>query len=262
MAMELDFDGEIVVVTGAATGLGLAIARAFGAAGARIALNDLSAERVEAACGTLTEEGIACRGYAADVRAATAVAAFVDAVDADLGPPGIVVANAGIYPNTPFLEMTEAEWDRVIDTNLKGVFLVCQAAAQAMVRAGRGGRIVVTGSTAANRAIWGWAHYCAAKAGVVMLARAMALELGSHGIRVNAILPGYIDVEEGGQHLSAAYREGARAAAALGRPGSAQDVARAVLLLASPLAEYVSGATLVVDGGASAGPIGLRPVES
>jgi NAD(P)-dependent dehydrogenase (short-subunit alcohol dehydrogenase family) len=119
----------------------------------------------------------------------------------------------------------------------------------------------VVSSTAAERAFWGWSHYCASKAASAMLARAMALELGGHGIRVNAVLPGYVDVDEGGRHLSPAYREAARAAAPLGRSGSPDDVARAVLLLASPLAGYVSGASLVVDGGASAGPVGLRAVE-
>ena len=226
--MQLDFSGEIALVTGGATGLGFAIARAFGLGGAAIALNDLTEDRVEAACEQLRQELIDCRGYVADVRDAGAVSAFVTTIEEELGAPSVVVANAGLYPNTPFLEMSEAEWDRVIDTNLKGVFLTCQAAARSMVRAGKAGRIIVVSSTAAQRAVWGWSHYCASKAAAVMLTRAMALELGVHGIRVNAVLPGYIDVEEGGQHLSPAYREGARGAAPLGRAGTVDDVARAV----------------------------------
>jgi NAD(P)-dependent dehydrogenase (short-subunit alcohol dehydrogenase family) len=225
-------------------------------------VNDMTVERVEVACKPLRQQGGLCRGYPADVRDSAAVSACITAVEAELGTPSIVVANAGLYPNTPFLEMSEAEWDRVIDTNLKGVFLICQTAAQAMVRAGSGGRMIVVSSTAAQRVTWGWSHYCASKAGASVLTRAMALELGVHGIRVNAVLPGYIDVEEGGQHLSAAYREEAREAAPLGRAGTVDDVARAVLLLASPLADYVSGASLVVDGGASTGPVGLRVVDS
>jgi NAD(P)-dependent dehydrogenase (short-subunit alcohol dehydrogenase family) len=259
--MQLDFSGEIVLVTGGASGLGFAIARAFGLCGATVALNDLTEDRVQAAAGRLRQEAIACRGYMTDVRDAGAVAALVTAIEDELGAPDVVVANAGLYPNTPFLEMTEAEWDRVIDTNLKGVFLICQAAARSMVRAGKAGRIVVISSTAAQRAIWGWAHYCASKAAAVMLTRAMALELGMHGIRVNAVLPGYIDVADGGRHLSLAYREGARAAASLGRPGTPDDVARGVLMLASPLAEYINGAAVVIDGGASAGPVSLRVVD-
>ena len=123
-------------------------------------------------------------------------------IEDELEAPSVVVANAGLYPNTPFLDLSEAEWDRVIATNLKGVFLSCQAAARSMVRAGNAGRIIVVSSTAAQRAIWGWSHYCASKAAAVMLTRAMALELGVHGIRVNAVLPGYIDVADGGRHLS------------------------------------------------------------
>jgi NAD(P)-dependent dehydrogenase (short-subunit alcohol dehydrogenase family) len=262
MTSHLDYRGEIVLVTGGATGLGFAIARAFAGAGTAIAVNDLEPSRVEAACETLRQLSVPCLGCAADVRDSAAVGACLAEVERKLGTPSIVVANAGLYPNSPFLEMPESEWDRVIDTNLKGVFLTCQAAARAMVRAGKGGRIIVISSTAAERAIRGWSHYCASKAAVKMLTRAMALELGVYDIRVNAVLPGYIDVAEGGRHLSPAYRAAARGTTALGRAGTPDDVARAVLLLASPLADFVSGAALVVDGGASAGPIGLRPVDS
>ena len=262
MSVHLDYNGEIVLISGGATGLGFAIARAFGLGGATIALNDLAEDRVAAACERLRGESIACGGYVADVRNAGVVSTLITDVEHELGVPSIVIANAGLYPNTPFLDMSEEEWDRVIDTNLKGVFLLCQAAARSMVRAGVGGRIIVISSTAAQRAVWGWSHYSASKAAAVMLTRAMALELGGHNIRVNAVLPGYIDVEDGGRHLSPTYREGARAAAPLGRPGSPDDVARGVLLLASPLADYISGAAVVIDGGASAGPAGLRVVDS
>ena len=151
MSIQLDFSGELVVVTGGATGLGFATARAFGLCGATIALNDLTEDRVEAACERLRQESIACRGYMADVRDAEAVSALVTTFEEELGAPSVVVANAGLYPNTPFLEMSEAEWDRVIDTNLKGVFLICQAAARSMVWAGKAGRIIVISSTAATR---------------------------------------------------------------------------------------------------------------
>jgi len=261
VSIQLDFSGEIALVTGGATGLGFAIAQALGLCGATIGLNDLTEDRAEVACERLRQESIACRGYVADVRDTGAVSTLVDTLENELGTPSVVVANAGLYPNTPFLELSEAEWDQVIDTNLKGVFLICQAAARSMVRAGKAGRIIVVSSTAAQRAVWGWSHYCTSKAATVMLTRAMALELGPHGIRVNAVLPGYIDVADGGRHLSLAYREGARGAASLGRPGTTEDVARGVLMLASPLAEYINGAAVVIDGGASAGPIDLRVVD-
>jgi 3-oxoacyl-[acyl-carrier protein] reductase len=259
MKTAIGFENRVVVVTGAGTGLGYAIASAFGLAGAKVAVNDLTADRVERACASLTTAGIECRGYPADVRDASAVAAFIDAICDDLGAPEIVVANAGLYPNSSFLELSEAEWDRVIDTNVKGVFLVCQAAARAMVNARRAGQFIIISSGAANRATWGWSHYCASKAAVVMLSRAMALELGEHGIRVNSLLPGYIDVDEGNADLAESYREMARAAAPLGRAGTPADVADAVLMLASPQAGFISGAAVTVDGGASAGPVHLRP---
>ncbi len=260
MSTAFGFAGQTVLVTGAATGLGYAIAEAFGRAGARIGLNDLTSDRVERACAGLDAQGIVCQGVPADVRDASAVRRMVAEVAEALDVPDILVANAGVYPNTPFLDIAEEEWDQVLDINVKGVFLTCQTAARLMVKRGQGGRILTLSSGAANAASWGWAHYCASKAALVMLTKAMALELGEHGIRVNSVLPGYIDVEEGGRHLDEAYKSAARAAIPLGRPGQSADVANTILMLASPLADYVTGTTLVVDGGSSAGRLGVRPV--
>jgi 3-oxoacyl-[acyl-carrier protein] reductase len=260
MAVEIGFEGQVVLVTGGATGLGYAIATVFGEAGARVALNDVNAERADTACERLSRAGIDCRPFPADVRDAGAVSRMVAAVEDELGPIDVAVANAGVYPASSILDMSEEEWDRVIDTNLKGVFLTCQSAARSMIRHGRAGCIVTLASGAANHAIWGWAHYCASKAGVVLLTKTLALELAEHGIRANAVLPGFIDVEEGGAHLSTEYKERARSAIPL-RHGSPEDIANAVLLLASPLAGFVTGTTLVVDGGSSSGRVGLRPVE-
>jgi NAD(P)-dependent dehydrogenase (short-subunit alcohol dehydrogenase family) len=259
MSVQFSLAGEVALVTGGATGLGRAIASAFGRAGATIALHDLTPERADAACAALRAGGISCHPYAADVRDGAAVAAAVAAIERDHGHLDLAVANAGIYPNTPFLDLAEEEWRRVIHTNLTGTFNTCQAAARAMVRGGRGGRIIALSSGAANSAIWGWSHYCASKAGVVLLTRGMALELAPHNIRVNSILPGYIDVPEGGAHLAPAYKDRARSTVPLGRPGTPDDIADAALLLASPLSSYITGTTLVVDGGTSAGRVGLRP---
>jgi NAD(P)-dependent dehydrogenase (short-subunit alcohol dehydrogenase family) len=260
--MTIDLTGQTAFITGGATGLGFAIAAELGKAGARIALNDLSPERFDGACARLAEEGVECAGFAADVRDRSAVEAMVRGIEEQWGAPDIVIANAGIYPNTPFLEMPEEEWDRVFDINVKGTFLTCQAAARSMVAARiESGRIVVISSGAANAAIRGWSHYCASKAAVAMLARAMALELAEHGIRVNAVLPGYIDVDEGGTHLDEAYKSAARSAIPIGRPGTPEDIARAVLLLVSPLANYITGTSLVVDGGSSTGRANLRPIN-
>jgi NAD(P)-dependent dehydrogenase (short-subunit alcohol dehydrogenase family) len=260
MSVQFSFAGQVTVITGGATGLGLATATAFGRAGATIALHDRTPDRAEAACTSLRTQNIACHPYPADVRDGAAIAAMVASIEHDLGRLDIAIANAGIYPNTPFLDLDEVEWRRVIDTNLTGTFLTCQAAARAMVRGGRGGCIITLSSGAANSAIWGWSHYCASKAGVVLLTKAMSLELASHNIRVNTILPGYIDVPEGGAHLATEYKDRARGTIPLGRPGTPDDIANAALLLASPLSDYLTGTTLVVDGGSSAGRIGLRPV--
>lgn len=260
MGIELGFEDQVVLVTGGGTGLGLAIANAFGRAGAQVAIADISPDNLRAACEQLTASRIRCEGAVLDVRSAASTQQMFDQIEDRLGPPSIVVANAGIYPNTAFLDLTEEEWDRVLDTNLKGVFLTCQAAARAMVRVGRGNIITISSGSAVNAA-HGWAHYCASKAGVVMLTKSMAVELGSHNIRVNAILPGYVDVEEGGQHLSLEYKKAARAAPPRGRPSQPDDIANAAVLLASPLADFITGTTLVVDGGGSAGRSSLRPTE-
>jgi 3-oxoacyl-[acyl-carrier protein] reductase len=259
MPVTFGLDDRVTLVTGGATGLGLAISRALGRAGARVALNDRDGGRTGEATEALRGEGIDCRAYPADVRDAAAVRQIVAAVERDFGRLDIVVANAGVYPNTPFLEITEQQWDGVLDTNLKGLFFTCQAGAEAIIRSGRGGQIIALSSGAANHAIWGWSHYCASKAGVVALVRSMALELAPHDIRVNAILPGYIDVPEGGSHLAETYKQAARSAIPRGRPGTPDDIANAALMLVSPLADFVTGTTLVVDGGSGAGRISLRP---
>jgi len=260
--VEIRFDGQVVLVTGAATGLGAAVAESFGEAGGQIALNDLDAERVGPAVERLSAKGVACRGFPADVRDGSAVERMLNAIVEEMGVPAIVVSNAGLYPNSPFLELSGEEWDAVIDTNLKGTFLVCQAAARAMVKSGNPGAIVTISSGAAVNAIYGWSHYSASKAGVAALTKGMAIELAPHAIRVNSILPGYIDVEEGGRHLSSEYKAAARGGIPLGRRGEPADIAGAALMLASPLAGFVTGALLPVDGGSSAGRATLRPARA
>jgi NAD(P)-dependent dehydrogenase (short-subunit alcohol dehydrogenase family) len=259
MSIQFGFDGSVVLVTGGATGLGRATAEAFGRAGARIALNDVTDERANAACADLKAEGIDCLPFAADVRDGAAVRAMASAITEAFGGIDICVANAGIYPNTPFLEISDEEWDQVIDTNLNGVFHTAQAAARVMVQQGTRGQIITLSSGAAINGLWGWSHYSASKAAIVLLTKTIAIELAPHGIRVNSVLPGYIDVPEGGAHLTEQYKDAARSAIPRGRPGAPADIANGIVLLASPLADFITGTTLAIDGGSTAGKVSLRP---
>ncbi len=241
--------------------MGTAVALAD--AGCTVAAVDRSDEGARQACTRVGEAVVdresLCRPYLCDVSDAAAVERVVEQIASDLGGVSVLVANAGVYPNTPFLDIGEDEWDAVLDTNLKGTFLICQATARKMREAGRGGSIITIASGVAVNAIHGWSHYTASKAGIVGLTRSMALELGPHDIRVNTILPGYFEVGAGGSHLDPGYKERAASSNALGRPGATEELARAVLLLASPLASYITGAALPVDGGSSAGRVGLKP---
>jgi NAD(P)-dependent dehydrogenase (short-subunit alcohol dehydrogenase family) len=250
------FGGRVVVVTGAASGLGSAITAAFLRAGAHVAMLDVAADRLRDAERALRTTG-RCVGFVVDVTDAPAVEGAMARIEQELGPIAVVVANAGIYPNTPFLDVTEAEWDRVLGINLKGAFLTCQAAARLMTPRGDG-TIITLASGVAVSSLVGWSHYAASKAAIVSLTRSMAIELGPQGIRVNCIQPGYFEVP-GGAHLDDSYRATMRGANVLGRPGDPDDVASAALLLASPLAGFITGAVLPVDGGSSAGRIGMRP---
>src|SRR5438552_5049579 len=189
-----DFKDHSVLVTGAGAGIGFGIAQAFHQAGARVALGDLhepglarAAERLGGSESVFT--------HPVDVRDGRSVADFVEATERTIGPVTVAVANAGIYPNAPVLDMTTEEWDRVIETNLRGVFLTCQAAARSMKAGARAGKIITMSSGAYASGRVGASHYCASKAGVVMFTRVLAMELAEQRINVNCSAPGYIKVD-------------------------------------------------------------------
>jgi 3-oxoacyl-[acyl-carrier protein] reductase len=241
---------RVVLVTGGAHGIGLAIVRAFAQAGAKVIVADQREADATRAASTITSEmGTEGLAVAVDVRVAAAVDAAVQRALAHFGRIDVLVNNAGIYPNMPVLEMDENEWDAVFDTNVKGMFLMSRAVGRAMVT--RGGRIINISSGAAESGRVGAAHYCASKAAVNMFTRVLALELAPHGIVVNAVGPGLIEVP--GWSLSQDYIDAIVSTNPMGRIGQPEDVAQAVLYLASPSATYITGTTLYVDGGSLAG---------
>ena len=255
--ISFDFRDAMVVVTGAGAGIGLGVAQAFHAAGGRVALGDLRQDAVDRAAAGLHGERVFAG--AVDVRDEQSVRAFFAAAERALGPATIAVANAGIYPNRPVLDMTVEEWDRVMETNMRGTFLTAQAAARSMTAGGRPGRIITMSSGAYASARLGASHYCASKAGVVMFTRVLAMELAEQRIQVNCIAPGYIRLD--GAIVPPDFENAMKKNIPWGRFGTPSDVAQAALFLASPAADYVTGEVLAVNGGAFAGrsylPLGM-----
>src|SRR5438552_3827768 len=199
--------GKVALITGVGQNIGLATARVLAERGAAVAVSDVEADIARRVAAELSTVGSA-RARPADVRDRAAVQGLVDWVVGDFGRVDILVNNAGRTSIGPVLEMSEADWDLELDVSLKGAFLASQAAARAMVARRRGGRIVNLASAAAESARVGGAAHCAAKAGIAMLTRVMALELGPHGITVNAVAPGLVPHEQ--ERTSEAYREGYR----------------------------------------------------
>jgi NAD(P)-dependent dehydrogenase (short-subunit alcohol dehydrogenase family) len=250
--------GKVALVTGGDRGIGKAIAWALAEAGADVAVNYLrdadKAEAIVLMIRKLGQRSIAVRG---DVSRKDEVEAMVARVEQELGGPDILVNNAGILLFEPFLAMSESNWDKVIDVNLKGQFLVAQAVARGMVRRGKGGRILNLASIASGQVGIGYpniAHYCASKGGVIAMTEVMALELGPLGISVNAIAPGII-----GTDMTKDVVGDTRAQVSLlaripkGRIGRPEDVAALAAFLSSDEADYCTGATFYVDGGWLAG---------
>ena len=240
-------DKHIAVVTGASRGIGRSIALELARQGATVIGTATSESGAEAITEALKEVGGQGRGAVLNVTDAAASEAFIDGVVKEFGGLNVLVNNAGITKDQLAMRMKDEEFDAVIDTNLRAVFRLSRAVLRPMMKA-RGGRIINITSVVASSGNPGQANYAAAKAGVAGMTRALAREIGSRGITVNCIAPGFIDTDMT-KVLPEAQRTALTAQIPLGRLGSPEDIAHAVAFLASPHAGYITGTTLHVNGG-------------
>jgi NAD(P)-dependent dehydrogenase (short-subunit alcohol dehydrogenase family) len=239
---------RVAVVTGAAGGIGAAICRRLARDGFAVACFDLRGSDAAGLAGGIP----GARGYGVDVRDAASVRAAAERVRADLGVPRLLVNAAGVFSIQRITDLDEGEWDRILDTNLKGPFLTCREFLPAMTEAGDG-CIVNIASTAGVRGGRLRAAYCASKGGLVLLTRSLAIDHGPDGVRVNCLCPGLIDTEMADwiRHDSGALARWAASAPAR-RMGTPEEIADGVAFLASDGASYLHGAVLMVDGGGTA----------
>jgi 3-oxoacyl-[acyl-carrier protein] reductase len=240
-------DKQIAIVTGASRGIGRSIALELARQGAIVIGTATTESGAAGISEALSGAGGQGRGVVLNVTDIAATDAFIDAVVKEFGGVSVLVNNAGITKDQLAMRMKDDEWDAVIDTNLKAVFRLSRAVLRPMMKA-RGGRIINITSVVGSTGNPGQANYAAAKAGVAGMTRALAREIGSRGITVNCIAPGFIDTDMT-QVLPEAQRTALTAQIPLGRLGSPDDIAHAVAFLASPHAGYITGTTLHVNGG-------------
>ena len=245
-------EGKVCVVTGAARGIGKGIALRFLEEGAKVWICDVNAAGIEASAGELSSIGDVAGGVT-DVSQRDQMQTLVDGVVARWGTLDVMVNNAGIAHHASFLEIDDANWNQVLDVNLRGTFLGTQIAARQIVAQGAGGSIINIGSTNGLRGQPGLAPYGAAKAGIINLSMTAALELGQHGIRVNALCPGTVWTEMSAESgMTEAYWDVLRAHTGLNKLGAPADIAAAAAFLASDDAGFVTGHAMIVDGGLTA----------
>lgn len=241
--------GRTALVTGASSGLGLHFARTLARAGARVVAAARRSDRLEQLVADLRAQGQGASALALDVTDEPAVHAAFDTLAARDELPDVVVNCAGVAVSRPLLEQSVQDWDQVLDTNLKGTWLVSQEAARRLVGAQRPGAIVNIASITGERVAGGVAPYCASKAGVLHLTRAMALELARHRIRANALAPGYVATELNADFLASAAGERLKARIPQQRFGRPEDLDGPLLLLASEAGRFMTGSVLTADGG-------------
>lgn len=243
-------DGHRALVTGASSGLGRRFALTLAQAGAEVIVVARRADKLADLVAQIEALGARCTAVSLDVTDAASIAACFDEVERrGGGPADIVVNNAGVTVTKPLLQHTEADWDAVVGTNLKGGWMVAQEAARRLVAAAKGGSIVNIASILGERVAGGVAPYAVSKAGLVQATKAMALELARYGIRVNAILPGYVVTDLNRDFLESEPGQKLRARIPTRRFGQLEDLDGPLLLLASDAGRHMTGAVLAVDGG-------------
>jgi len=243
----MGLEGKVALVTGASRGIGAAIASALGKAGATVVGTATTESGAIAIDGRLREAGIKGAGVALNVTDASSIEQVVRSINERFGAPLIVVNNAGITRDNLMLRMKDAEWDDVINTNLNAVFRVTKACLKDMTKA-RWGRIITISSVVGSMGNAGQANYAATKAGVAGFSRALAREIGSRGITVNTVAPGFIDTDMT-KELPEAQRTALLSQIPLGRLGAPDEIAGVVAFLASDAGGYITGETLHVNGG-------------
>lgn len=245
--------GRTAVVTGGGRGLGLAMARALAAQGASIALLDLLPEVDDEAARIAADFGVSALGVRTDVTDAAAVESAVQAVEDGIAGPDILITAAGVTSWGPSADVAPEEWRRVLDINLNGTFYACQSVAKRLLREGRPGSLILIASMSGEivNIPQHQASYNASKAAVIHLARSLAVEWAAHGIRVNALSPGYTLSDMTRQFMDANpdLRSQWESLIPMGRMGVPEDLLGMVLLLASPASSYITGQSMVIDGG-------------
>ena len=249
MTTEFDMSGKVAMVTGASSGFGVHFAKIMAARGAKVVVAARRVERLEALVAEIKADGGEALAVAMDVTDSASIIAAFDLAEAAFGTVTMLANNAGVAQVSSALKIGEDDWDRMIDTNLKGVWIAGQQAAKRMIAAGVSGSIVNTASILGLRVAFGQSSYSASKAAVIQLTKSMALEWAGKGVRVNALCPGYFLTE-----MTAAAFDSPEAQAYLnsspaGRPGDMDEMTAPFLLLASDAGSYLHGIALPVDGG-------------
>ena len=236
-------------MTGASSGIGRHLAELLAVAGAKVALAARRVDRLAEAAREIEAAGGECLPISLDVTRSDSVVATVAKAETELGPLTILVNNAGVVVSKPLFEHTEADWDYVVDTNLKGAWLAAREFAHHLVGLKRPGRIINISSVLASHTIGRVPAYCAAKAGLTHLTHVLAMELARHGILVNALAPGYVETDFNRAFFQTEAGKALISRIPLKRLGQTEDLDGALLFLASPASAYVTGAVISVDGG-------------